>query len=756
MVKQWLRLVLAVVFASFVLSGCDGDSSSKDSRSGGDYSGGGERDDDGLHDDDSHDGSDGVSPGDIAAAIHAVNIAGAQGFVITGAQSAPSSAGVGAASVSNLEPNSLYKVMADGRLERVAVQDEAGEELPRGAVQPLAVADLTPEFVSMSFRLQVQQGDEWGSWWDYDTRVYLVHKATGLAYEASEVLEDPAENEQVVRADAAGNIYVRGYGWRTGDSFRRINVDGLGHGPLSAVDLTTGGIRFEKFEVHHSGQFLTYAGEREHGTGIERRFVNLATNAVTNLRVSDESWMQRAGRVSVRGLDGEIYLLAQGADPEGALEREYQEEVYLFRLGIDEFGEASVAKLGALSLENASAHGWMQPWDLAEAFDEPYDLVRHVIGGKLIFRMWNNGFYELDIPERRVVFHTPTSGIFASRPRTLISTDYIWFLGPARDGSGDTIVRYDPVTRQSTQVSVGHDLELSRFELLTSERVLVEGYQISEDAKFRGEVSLDGEIVINEVIDPFAPAMRLLLPIHPVDFVVVDGDPRDWPLETRVLSGLEGSGPAGDDLLHYSEQLGNGRYLGLVEFAGEVAAGNRTLVHLSQTHQVELAANGARLIVIADGSRHAFADLGGRYAVGVAQEFSLPLAALGSETPFVERVERVADVWWGVVESHEAELLTDGDADAWRIDLRMQTPLGAATVELRLRDGYRLLVDGNGAVVIEGEESKDLLAHGGSFIVEELDIEVLIPVELLDDSSDLELEVLSTGLQETVVKDVLQ
>src|SRR5690606_4963070 len=85
-----------------------------------------------------------------------------------------------------LESNTLYKVTESGRLEAVPFSDKTGNELERGAIEPVSIVEVGPDFVYMVINAP-------GPWGGSEAVGLLVNKSTGLAFLAGDALGEPYE-----------------------------------------------------------------------------------------------------------------------------------------------------------------------------------------------------------------------------------------------------------------------------------------------------------------------------------------------------------------------------------------------------------------------------------------------------------------------------------------------------------------------------------------------------------------------------------
>lgn len=642
-------------------------------------------------------GSGGPSSQELADAIHEVDIAGAQGLAVTGPSGEASTASQPTKADSDtLEAHSLYKVTADGRLERVAITDEAGEEAPRGTIRPVGVFDLSQNFAGLVFWVPGYASDEGHQLFvnQADFRTYLVDKASNRAYDASDILPahiiDPAGDGEegnadnpptpivsmrlmAVREAADGMLYVSAPTVEALDSqahdtsretlLTRTDVTDLGDEALQAVELPTGPEAAGRFEVHRDGDFLEYTSG-DHVDGWLRRIVNLTDEGDTLMVVNQipgETWDDGTTPVepetwTVRDRDGGLHVVARTSADYGDRDpmfRLYElESITNGQLNYGEPVEMPVVDAATGEVIHAGGVFWRHMNTTGLIPYEGHPITRHEVGGRLLyvdFPVQQNtlSIAEVNFQDERMVDHTDlvTGPLGGDVPSQLeVSEHYIWLLGSS-DGTStdDTIIRHDPAAQRIDVVEVDSTLELQRFEVMGADTVMFEAFRTSDASYVRGRISAaSGEVEVTDVISEFEPRIFALNPVRPADFIVIDGDPQEWPLDTRVFNGEAGTGPVGDDLLHYSEQTGNGRYYGLVEFDGAIDPDNWTVVNLAGTYHVEMNADEAWLVINDGSDELEFVEIGARHALGETVEFFVPLEAIEpiADAPGANSVKR--------------------------------------------------------------------------------------------------------------------
>ncbi len=634
-------------------------------------------------------GSD--SAAELAESINAVNIAGAQGVVLTGSDGDADALGAASADEDLLEPNSVYKVLPDGTLERVPVEDDAGEELPRGSVQPVGVFDVSSRFVAMQFWVPGYRTDADHLWVRREDIVtYLVHKESGRAYNATDILpaqkveilgeegnaDDPpmpvvAMDLVTIRESEDDRLYISSpdedsmtehLPWDRGTILTRIDITDVGNDPLQAEELPTFDEPVGRFELHANGDFMIYTSEPDYqGTAI-RRVINLTGSGAASMLLDEipgETWPNgeavRPDNWIIRGLDGTLYISAAYDGMEEDLMPEERPDIRFYPMeGLSSDGQvifgdylemttldAGTREPGEISAEGAT---WQVRNESGLIWWGGHVIQRHEIGGRILFLSnLDSGtprIIEASPATQEIIIHSEYArGPIEDVTQVSVSENYIWMLGRSGGAAVDTVVRYNPAQDAIHTVSVD-DLEMSRFEVMGSDRVLFEALRTSDAARVRGQISITGgEAVQIEEVNPFEPQIFALNPIRPVDFITIDGNPQEWPLDARVFSD-DGDGPEGDNLTHYSEQIGNNRYYGLVEFEGDIDPHNWTVVLVSDTYEIQVTGEDARLVDGTSDEAHWFGDIGGRFAIGEAVEFFVPLEAMEFVDPAATWVRR--------------------------------------------------------------------------------------------------------------------
>jgi hypothetical protein len=662
-----------------------------------------------------------------AAMVKNIDVSGAQGIMLTGNRGAvkaalltPKIAGAKAADdTSTLEENSIYKVTDDGRLQRVPVTDEHGNEVPRGTVRPFGVRDLDALYAVFWFWIDrnndgFTQGAE-------EVLSYLVHKPTGLAYRADGVITSfsfewsidvehhiwytdlPDWWQQVpYDRDAAGNLYYQGGGDGRAGVFM-IDGSGLGSGALTARELNipdslSAVIDGEKdWAIDTNGTFMVYTGMSTDNSTVSR-FLDIASGVLTNLVpllarldvVSPGGWF--------RGSNGKLYFIGTGIHCSCT-------EVLMVEGGTD--GSPVITTIGPLSgtwgsnKENAFVRTWPGG-----------HFKRYSIGGKEIIL---EGSMAMEVfPDQAKVFvHDLPNNELSRITGVQVSGNFIFYFGTSKTTFLDVVLRYDPIslTVITFGLDANFDMDLNRVKVFNNDTIWFEAVRLSDQATVLGEMASDGTVTVHDVRAADEPELITMVAIHPTDFLVINGDIQDWPEDARTQSDKAGDATIGDDLRYYSEKKSSTSYFGLVEFEGnKISSSGITRITIDDTYQIRIGSSSAKFRNLVTGTSGTLTDSGGIAAQGIAVEFSIPLTAISPATLTDIKVARVKEDLFGDVNIITPVL----KGTNWELTIGMATPLGDATVEIALTGSYVLRFNKTSAVIDDGVVQRDITTVGGS------------------------------------------
>ncbi len=592
---------LAVVMLVFLSGGCSKDDASAD---------------------------DGNVKIDYASKVHSLDLSGAQGLYITGESGSSGSASPlrsgeysadtiqKAATAVDLDPNSVYKITADGRLERVAIEDENGEELPRGSVQPTVIQDLNSLYLVIWLKIE---GDGSGG------IPYLVHKSSGFAYNASEVIVNASKIVQPdgtevyesygqnIQFDRANNFYVQHSKMGSDDmnfeSIYKIDTSTLGSGSLTATEISSAySFQNSSWVVDDSGEFIVYGGGLELDSLEKRegpvRYLSITTGAIHNINEEidgtfDPYW--------IKGLDGKIYT-------------------YISDWGCDNTVDQCV------TWYRIEADGNHLPviTEVAKSNDEPLHWAfganrRHVIGGKLIYITDDTSSFvieEVD-PAAGTVFHHHErfSDVFKTVKKYVVSGSDIYVFGTFSNTAANGFYKYNVLTRSGQAITVESGYDVHKFTVLADGSFLIEGIRLSDQAYFYGQLATDGTLTVTSTVALGAPTVLIMEAIKPADFMMIDGDPSDWSTSLRTLSDASGDGTKADgDLLHYSQTTTSTQYFGMIEHGEDFNRSYYLRVTFDNGQKLQFHEDNATIL-----PDNALTEAGGIVSRGSVIEFSMPI-----------------------------------------------------------------------------------------------------------------------------------
>lgn len=697
---------------------------------------------------------------ELAAMVKKMDVSGAQGFVLTGSggtaaktssRMAKTALAKAADDAITLEENSIYKVTDDGRLERVPVTDDMGNEVPRGTVRPLDVRDLDTLYAVFWFWIdKYKVGVPTGG--GDDIIPYLVHKPTGLAYRASGVITiDIITNKNFhYERDVAGNLYFENRDYNEDSSIGRVFMvdgNGLGSSALTARKLKIPDDVYV-WAIDANGTFIVYSGSTADGNWVTR-FLDISTGVLTNMapfglpptnEYTNASW--------TRFSNGKVYALGNYRFDAS---KGYIIDVVRVERGTD--GTPVVTTIGPLSVSNVSGD---KVYDGTSWVLWPNGIPCSVIGGKEIF-VHRNATFEVFPEQAKVVVHDLSYNELSYIKDVHVSGNFIFYVGTSKTTLSDVVLRYDPVSITATTFDLGanFDMDLNHVKVLNSDTIWFEALRLSDQAKVIGKMASDGTVTIADVVAADEPQIIVMEAIHPTDFLVINGDMQEWSLDKRIQQDIAGDAAQGDDLRYYSEQKSKTNYFGLVEFEGnEVSLDGITRITIDNAYQIRIGSSSSEFRNLLADTSSALRNIGGIAARGVAVEFSVPLTALSEATFKDINVARVKEGLFG-----DANTITPvKNGTDWNLTIGMATPLGDATVEIALTGSYVLRFTRTGAVIDNGVTQNNLTDVGGSIAYPVTDggaIVVTIPEAAIGSPASLSPTEQSGGQLLDVVIDVM-
>ncbi len=542
---------------------------------------------------------------DYASQVHSIDFSGAQGLYITGddlgssspaplyAKAPDASSIQKAAAQVDLDPNSLYMITADGTLQRIMVTDDNGNELPRAAVRPTSIVDINSQYLFMWLTI----GD--------GPIPYLIHKTTGLAYNATGI---PMDESTDIQWDEANNLYLQN---THNPGFYMIDTSSLGSSSLSAIEIQTPYNPYS-WIVDPKGNFILFSDGQGGEDTRKPYYLSLTDGSLANLNFDIPKTFEIAW---IRGLDNKIYAYDKDSS---------MAEYTLYHIDSDSNGGPLVTEIAKTDIP--AAHWTIHPDG------------RYVISGRLLYfadmEYGNFTVNEIDTTNAKVHNHTNIIDNNMTVNKFLVSNDFIYCFGPFKDTLANGVYRYNPVTRTGIRTTVDQGFDVQKFSLLPSGQFLVEGIRLSDLAYFYGELSAEnGTITVTSTVSIGEPLNIILEVIKPTDFMLIDGDANDWPTTMRVLSDTLYDNTSTDgDLSFYSETTTTSQYFGMIEHVSTLDRAYYVNIIFDNDYTLQLIDNNATLFDATDTEVDTLTNLGGTSSRGSVIEFSLPLSETGGST----------------------------------------------------------------------------------------------------------------------------
>ena len=550
--------------------------------------------------------------------IHSLDLSDAEGIYITGDKSeVQKSIALQNKAVPNdenqvdLDPNSIYKITSDGKLSRVAIEDENGTELSRGAVKPVAIQDLNNLYLLLW--LTTAENTEHAD-------PFLVHKETGLAYNASEVVYGTSLDETPdidIQWDDANNFYVTHDVYAEDGTYSTklymIDTSKLGTESLDAKEISLAfSLEHKKWIVDASGKFILI-GISADGEIEPLYMLSLETGVLHNLNELIDSTFRADWIVD---LDNQIYTYIYNWD---------DDNVTWYRIEVDDSAKPVIKEV--VTTKEYPVHWALSPKE------------RHVVAGKLVYITIEDSsafaIEEID-PQTGSVFHAVESfeGKFIPSNSSLekdndyvtftISDTNIYISGKFPDTGAFGIYKYDVATRSGTAIRVDSDYALTSYTVLSSGEFLVEAIRLSDQADIYGKLSEDGSIDVTSVMALDAPEVLTMQAIKPSDFISLDGSANDWSTELRVSVDTTDK----NILDFYSQTESDRLYYGMLEIKQDI----------DPTYHLVFTFDDDKLLSISDSNvtfpqnDTTLSSEGGILAKGEVIEFAIPLDKLESAT----------------------------------------------------------------------------------------------------------------------------
>lgn len=460
---------------------------------------------------------------------------GAQGAIVTGSSTSTKPAVLTGVTTSTddpitLNPDAMYMVNESGILEEVDYADEDGNSL-KNVITPTKVLEINAKWLFMEFLAPAPSGGVVSSY------QYLVEKSTGRAfylpsaepcYTYDELSGDQLEyacaaislsgldSSQIVthhfKTAANGDIFAL---FSTPGDVYRIAVSEMTDRTIVATQVNTVE-PIEQFDITSDGSLLVYTG-RDATYASVMRAIRVADGALTSIApIYSQLGVTYLGKPAfIRGLNGHVYSAVDGNFVEFSL---------------DDLGQVQASLIPLINLENPL---WWPYHNFAYS--------RHVVAGKLIIICDScyGGFIELNSTGNSVV---PTPIPISNPDRVLATRDYLFVFGTNDNTQIDEIYRIDPSTYTAVNLPVSTEYDIYDMAVLTTETVWFKALRLADGATVIGEVDISGNVTIKDVLVATEPQVLTLTPIHPSNFIVIDGDTWDWSEDyLQLTDGLSDS-----------------------------------------------------------------------------------------------------------------------------------------------------------------------------------------------------------------------
>ncbi|MBA6339940.1 hypothetical protein H4J59_02845 [Colwellia sp. MB02u-10] len=599
-------------------------------------------------------------PIDTTTAIYSLDLSNAQGFFITGDTPAQNTSAASTTSNTNsavFDTNTAYKILKDGTIEVITVQDSNGDDNERGSLNIVHIDEITANYKIIYFHVE-----EPGS---PNATPYLFHNQTGRLFSLENTLGIRGIDAIFGRDDGFESKYLNVGATEGKDGQLFLDDDDTVHviskpsadaETITATEITD---IVAGWTITADGKFILYAANNDYNTASDDIF---AVSTETQARYDMNSLMAdqlNTGRVMlsdkiIHSFDGNTYLydfnntatcsayqIITGSDGLPSIKA----KVEFTNKSASGFGGTTC--INDLPLEQVIVDGDVYyqdsnfnllsiDWDNKTFSNFTKYNLNSFAGGQYNIppELANEKTYKIGVADSLTTFgeYIYRSGEFAESSNTyqflennMVRMDYY--------ASDDVVLERINVKTGDIKVFFSQDSDyvLKTIDVMADGTIYVTGSQLTTGVSFVGTLNESGFVSVRSSSGSYAlPEIVIIQPINTTDVLAVDGNPRDWNIDFRSLSDATNDQSSGDmDLTFYSEDTGNGFYYGLIEHTGEVADNTKIELTLS---------NGDTLVNVNDTFIHYDSSLNEiktsnpSFARGVNFEFKLDLTSIGERT----------------------------------------------------------------------------------------------------------------------------
>jgi predicted small lipoprotein YifL len=624
-------------------------------------------------------------PIDTTTAIHSLDLSNAQGFFITGdtptqttsaksnstsksATRTLTSTSTGTASTtkdattsdtdsSELETNTAYKILKDGTIEAITVQDSNGDDNERGSLNIVHIDEITANYKIIYLHVEEPAFP--------DATPYLLHNQTGRLYSLADALGDRNIDAIFGRDDGFEAKYFNVSATEGKDGQLFLDDDDTVHiiskpsadaESITATEITDilGG-----WTITADSKFILYAANNDYDTESDDIF---AVSTETQSRYDMNSLMGdqlNTGRVMlsdkvIHGFDGNTYLydfnntatcsayqIITGSDGLPSIKAKV---AFTNKSAVDFAGTTCINDLpleqvivdGDVYYQDSKFNLLSIDWDNKIFTNVTKYNLNSLAGGQydIPAEFANEKTYKIGVADSlstsgeyiyRSGEFAESSNSFQFIENNMVSMNYL--------ASDDVVLERINVKTGDVQVFFSQDSDyvLKTIDAMADGTIYVTGSQLTTGESFVGTLNESGFVSVTSSSGSYAlPEIVIMQPINTTDFLAVDGNPRDWNIDFRSLSDATNDQSSGNmDLTFYSEDTGNGFYYGLIEHTGEVA--DNTKIELTLSNGDTLV-NANDTFIHYDSSLNEIKTSNPSFAQGVNFEFKLDLTSIGERT----------------------------------------------------------------------------------------------------------------------------